>query len=250
MFLIKVLFIAIYELIKLSPVNRVVRKYLSNNMLDAAVEVASAATSKFSHRVMEAVNSKVEVIGSEHLHPEKTYLIVSNHQSIFDIPILNGYLGVFSGFIGKQSIAKIPLIGKWISLEICGMIDRSSPRRAIETINNAAEILKKGVNQIIFPEGTRTLDGKVHEFKPGAFKIATKANVEVLPVAIIGAYEIFPKNSLKLRSNDVKLVIHPPISTQGKGTQELASITRNLISATVENHSYRQETERDRELLL
>ena len=243
MFLLKVLFIAIYELIKLSSANRVVRKYLQNDMLEAAVEVARVSTSKFSHRIMEAANTPVEVIGAEHLDLSKTYLIVSNHQSVFDVPILNGYLGVFSGFIGKQSIAKYPLIGKWISLELCGMIDRSSPRRAIETINNAAEILKRGVNQIIFPEGTRTRDGKVHEFKAGAFKIATKAKVEVLPVAIVGAYEMFPKNSLKLKSGDIKLVIHPPISTEGMGTQELATITRDLIAATVENHSFEYDKE-------
>ena len=243
MFLLKVLFIAIYELIKLSSANRVVRKYLQNDMLEAAVEVARVSTSKFSHRIMKAANTPVEVIGAEHLDPSKTYLIVSNHQSVFDVPILNGYLGVFSGFIGKQSIAKYPLIGKWISLELCGMIDRSSPRRAIETINNAAEILKRGVNQIIFPEGTRTRDGKVHEFKAGAFKIATKAKVEVLPVAIVGAYEMFPKNSLKLKSGDIKLVIHPPISTEGMGTQELATITRDLIAATVENHSFEYDKE-------
>lgn len=243
MFLLKVLFIAIYELIKLSSANRVVRKYLQNDMLGAAVEVAAASTSNFSHRVMEAANTPVEVIGSEHLDPSKTYLIVSNHQSIFDVPILNGYLGVFSGFIGKQSIAKYPLVGKWISLDICGMIDRSSPRRAIETINKAAEILKKGVNQIIFPEGTRTRDGRVHEFKAGAFKIATKAKVEVLPVAIVGAYEMFPKNSLALKSGDIKLVIHPPISTEGMTTQELANITRDLIAATVDNLSFQYDKE-------
>lgn len=243
MFLLKVLFIAIYELIKLSSANRVVRKYLQNNMLDAAVEVAEASTTKFSHRVMEAAKTPVEVIGAQNIDPSKTYLIVSNHQSIFDVPILNGYLGVFSGFIGKQSIAKYPLVGKWISLEICGMIDRSSSRRAIETINKAADILKRGVNQIIFPEGTRTRDGKVHEFKAGAFKIATKAKVEVLPVAIVGAYEMFPKNSFKLRPGDIKLVIHPPIATEGMTTQELATITRDLISATVENHSFEFDKE-------
>lgn len=236
MFLIKILIIAIYELIKLSPANRTVRKYLENGMLDAAVQVAEVSTGHFSHRIMDAAHSPVEVVGAENLDRNKTYLIVANHQSLFDVPVLNGYLGMFSGFIGKESISKIPFVRKWLGLEICGMIDRSSPRRAIETINKSVEILKNGVSQIIFPEGTRTPDGKVYEFKAGAFKLATRSKVEILPVAIIGTYEMLPKKSLKFKPNHVKLVIHPAISSEGRSTQELATITRDLISATVENH--------------
>lgn len=236
MFFIKIFFIAVYELIKLSPANRTVRKYLQNGMLEAAIQVAEISTQRFSRRIMDAAHSPVEVIGAQYLDRNKTYLIVSNHQSIFDVTVLNGYLGMFSGFIGKESISKIPFVRKWLGLEICGMIDRSSPRRAIETINKSVEILKSGVSQIIFPEGTRTPDGKVHEFKAGAFKLATRGKVDILPVAIVGTYEMLPKKSFKFKPNHVKLIIHPAISPEGRGTQELATITRDLISATVENY--------------
>lgn len=233
--LIKVAFVVFIEFIILTYCNFKGRRLMKSDKLDEAIEVFHAGMLRFGQKVIESTGSEVEIRGEQYLTDE-TFLIVVNHQSLFDIPLTAGYLKIFTGYIGRENLAKIPFVKPWISLEICGMLNRDDPREAIKTINHCAGTLKKGISQLIYPEGTRTPDGEVKEFKAGAFKLATKAKVKILPISIDGCRNLLPKGSLKLTPSKLLMEIHEPIDITGKNTKELAEEAHSIISKSVYAH--------------
>lgn len=234
---IKALVLVAIKLLNLQKYQKPAKLLIENNNWDEAKKILSFVVKDFGDAAMDAIGNPIEVIGEENVDKSETYLIVANHQSYIDIPLIFSKVGVFTGFIGRENLVKLPLIGNWLKVGFCGLLDRDNPRNALATINASAELLKKGISQTIFPEGTRTLDGDVHEFKPGAFKLATKAKVRILPVAIIGNFEIMRKGSKTIKSGPIKMVILPPISTESRNTQDLATESQQVISSALRAYS-------------
>ena len=153
---------------------------------------------------------KLKVKGTEHLKPNETYIFISNHTSYLDIPILLIAIPRTFFFIAKRELIKIPLFG-WM-MYFLGMIfiDRSNRQKAIKSMKIAALKLKKGKNVLVFPEGTFDDDGQFLPFKKGAFHIAVKAKIPLLPIAIIGANKIWPGHSnLKIKKGEVTVSFGP-----------------------------------------
>ncbi len=169
---------------------------------------------------------KITVKGRENIPANTPAIYVSNHQSNFDIPIIYSSLPIQFSWLAKQELFKVPLFGAAMKAVGCIPIDRSNRREMMKSINAASRQIKDGTSVIIFPEGTRSPDGKLQEFKKGALLIAVKAKVPVIPIAIQGSYERLPKDQFKVSSGSVSIEFLPPIDTENSNSN-LDELTDN-----------------------
>ncbi len=182
--------------------------------------------------ICRASGVEVEIIGGENLDPARPYIFAANHQSQFDIFVLQGYLGFDFRWMAKKELFSIPLFG-W-AMRRAGYIpvDRGHGRRALESINEAAREIAAGTSVIIFPEGTRSPDGRVQPFKSGAMVLAVKSAVEIVPMAIAGTHEILPKGKLLPRPGRVTIRLGQPIRAADytlKQKQQLAELLESRV---------------------
>jgi 1-acyl-sn-glycerol-3-phosphate acyltransferase len=134
---------------------------------------------------------------------------------MFDIPTVVVALRGNVNIVFKKELTRIPIWGWALKYGHFIMIDRSNARDAIESIERAAQSIRNGSSVILFPEGTRTTDGKLQTFKRGAFSLAVKAGVPVVPIIVNGTFKILPKGSLNVRPANISVVLEKPISTEG-----------------------------------
>jgi 1-acyl-sn-glycerol-3-phosphate acyltransferase len=160
-------------------------------------------------------NVKVDVEGGENI-PAGPAIYMSNHASNFDVLAILGYLMVQFRWTVKRELFAIPLFG--LAMRKCGyiMVDRVNHKKAIESMRIASEKIRSGTSIFIFPEGTRSNDGKLRfPFKKGGFHLALESGKPVVPVTVCGTYSILPKNSVKVRPGKIKIKIGMPIDTNG-----------------------------------
>jgi 1-acyl-sn-glycerol-3-phosphate acyltransferase len=171
---------------------------------------------KFGARCyIRSAGARVRASGHEHLHPNQSYVFVSNHQSNLDAPLIIAYIGRNPGWIAKQELFRVPLLGQGIQLVHAIPIDRRNRTAAIASTKKAGEIIRSGRSVVAFVEGTRTVDGKLKEFKKGAFYMALEAGVPVVPLVVNDTRLVMRKGTNYCLPHDVSLEILPPISTQG-----------------------------------
>jgi 1-acyl-sn-glycerol-3-phosphate acyltransferase len=175
----------------------------------------------------------VTVTGREHLDAEKPYIFAANHQSQFDILALQGFLGMDFRWLAKKELFKVPIWGPAMRRSGYIPVDRSHGRQALKSIGEAAQKISAGTSVIIFPEGTRTRDGKMQDFKSGAMVLAIKSGVDIVPVAIKGTYEILPKGKLLMNPGNVLIRIGNPIATKNytsKDRHVLAKVLQEKVT--------------------
>jgi 1-acyl-sn-glycerol-3-phosphate acyltransferase len=183
--------------------------------------------------ICRAGGVEVAVSGTEQLDPEKPYIFAANHQSQFDILVLQGYLGVNFRWLAKKELFKIPIWGPAMRRAGYIPIDRSHGKQAIKSLDEAAQKIAAGDSVIIFPEGTRSKDGKLHDFKAGAMVLAIKSGVPIVPVAILGTYEILPKGKLLMNPGKVQIRVGRPIETKNYSSRdkhELAKVSQEAVT--------------------
>ena len=183
--------------------------------------------SKFTINV---VGMDIRVEGRENI-PDKTCLFVGNHTSILDIPVIFYSLNKPVGFIAKKEVLKIPILSYWLSKGKCIALDRQNPRDAVRMISEGVKNLKEGYSMMIFPEGTRSLDGKTLPFKKGSMKLATKAKVPIVPVTIDASFTSFEENN-KFKPSTITVTFHKAIETVNLTKDEektLSEDVRNII---------------------
>jgi len=183
---------------------------------------------------------RVEVEGAENAQPGSSYIVASNHQSVFDILVLYGWLDLDLKWVMKAELRKMPAVG--ISCEKLGHIyvDRKNRVKARQAINDALERLGDGIGILFFPEGTRSSDGRLLPFKKGAFHTAIEQQVPLLPVTIVGTRDIMPPRSLLPFPGRVRLIIHEAIPTEGMTHDDLDGLlnrTRDIVAAGLETGS-------------
>jgi 1-acyl-sn-glycerol-3-phosphate acyltransferase len=179
---------------------------------------------------------RVEVEGREHVEQQRSYVVVSNHLSMVDILALYGYLDLDLKWVIKKELRKMPGIG--IGCERAGhiFVDRQDADAAKQSVNEALERLGDGIGILFFPEGTRSLDGRLLPFKKGAFRIAIDADLPILPVTIIGTGEILPAKTLRLFPGKVRVVVHPAIEHRDidlDHMRDLMVMTRDVIASAL-----------------
>jgi len=166
----------------------------------------------------------VRVEGREHVDPDRSYVVVSNHQSHFDILVLYGWLGVDIRWVMKQELRSIVGLGAACAALGHIYIDRSDHQAATRSLKAARERISGGTSVIFFPEGTRSDDGRLRRFKKGAFRFAIDAGLPILPVTVDGTCEVLPARRYDLRPGRARLVIHEPIPTNGLATSDLPEL--------------------------
>ncbi len=156
---------------------------------------------------------RVTVKGLANIDPSRSYIYMSNHQSNFDIPVLLAHLPVQFRWLAKAELFKIPIFGRAMRGAGYVKIDRFNRESAIESINEAAGKMKNGVSIMMFPEGTRSRDGKIRPFKKGGFVMAVDSGTPIVPVIIKGTWPIMAKSGLRINTGVVTLQIEKPLQT-------------------------------------
>jgi 1-acyl-sn-glycerol-3-phosphate acyltransferase len=170
----------------------------------------------------------VKIRGREKLDRKRSYIFAANHQGAYDIFLLFGYLGQEIKWIMKKSLRKIPLVGK--ACEAAGFIfvDNSTPQAAMRTIREAEHRLTNGISVTIFPEGTRSPNGKMKNFKKGAYQMALDLKLPIVPVTINGSFDVMPIHSCILNPHKMEIIIHDPIETSHYVSEDIRLLTANI----------------------
>lgn len=177
---------------------------------------------------------RVKTRGHENLDPRQSYVFVPNHQSAFDIFLVYGFLNQNIKWMQKQNLRKIPFVG--FASEKAGhvFLDNSTPKARAVSLEKAKAEIVDGISMVIFPEGSRTRDGKMGRFKRGAYHVAHDMNLPVVPLTINGAYDVMNRSGLRLRPGKMELVIHQPVPTKSLTEEEISGLideTRETIYA-------------------
>ncbi len=171
---------------------------------------------------------RVTLHGGENLTVGQPYILAANHQSQFDIFALQGYLNIDFRWLAKKELFKIPVFGLGMRQAGYISIDRSRGREAIKSLYAAAERIAAGASVIIFPEGTRSPDGHLQNFKSGGMVLAIKSGVPIVPVAICGTHDILPKGKLLARPGRVTINVGRPIATSNFKVSDKQELARRL----------------------
>jgi 1-acyl-sn-glycerol-3-phosphate acyltransferase len=189
--------------------------------------------------ILKISGVRATIKGKEKLEQSKSYIYVANHASMFDVWILFVLLPGQIRFVFKKELTRIPIFG-WV-LRHSGhvVLDRSS-RNYLRSLEEARVLIERGRSVVIFPEGTRTADGKLQPFKRGSFALALRALATIIPITINGSFKIFRKGSMRIHPGDVEVVVGDPIEVASKDSERMAELelmkrTRSVIESSYKN---------------
>lgn len=160
---------------------------------------------------------KVTVRGRENIDPSTSYVFVANHQGAYDIFTVYGYLGHNFRWMMKQSLRKIPFVGWACRWAHQIFVDNSSASATRRTMQEAEKLLSGGMSLVVFPEGARSWDGNMRQFKRGAYRLAVEFSLPVVPLTIDGAFDVLPRFKRLPVSGHIRLTIHKPIHPEADG---------------------------------
>lgn len=199
------------------------------------VETADHRLALWSKALVERADLDISVGGVENARRARAFVVMSNHQSHYDIPVLYQTLPLSMRMVAKRELFRIPLWAQ--AMRAAGFIelDRSDRERAIRSLEAAREALERGISIWIAPEGTRSASGALGPFKKGGFKLALSAGAPILPVSIEGTRQALPARARKVKSGaKVRVVVHEPVETAGLSAEDedaLVARVRSLIAS-------------------
>jgi len=181
---------------------------------------------------------RVTVEGLQHIRPDGSYVLASNHASYMDTPVVMASIPVQFRFLAKRGLFQIPLLGTHLGQAGHIPVPREDPRASVKTMQLAAQtIVRRHISMLIFPEGGRSLDGVLQPFKEGAAYIAIRAGAPIVPLVLIGTHDVLPMHSSIVRPGRVTLRVLPPIETtaltlkdRGRLTEQLHELIGNQLS--------------------
>ena len=193
----------------------------------------------WSWLIMKTILSPVKVSGLDKIDTTKPHVYAVNHASAMDIPVLYVYLPFQFRIVFKKELLVYPVVGWQLrrSGQVC--IDQQKPTNSIAAIRSAVKSLKAGMPLVIYPEGGRTPDGEIKPFLPGAFFLAIKAQVDIVPVALVGTYELLPMDTYHIKCRPLEMRVGQPISTTGLTMRDLEAVSAKVRKA-VEDLYYPQ----------
>jgi 1-acyl-sn-glycerol-3-phosphate acyltransferase len=183
--------------------------------------------------IMKIIGSPTTVTGLDKIDTSRPYVYAVNHASALDIPMLYVDLPFQFRIVFKKELLSYPIVGWHLkrSGQIC--IDQQNPSGSIGSIRSALKGLKGGLPLVIFPEGGRTPDGEIKPFLPGAFFLAIKAQVDIVPVALVGSYELLPMNTYHIKPRPLEMRVGQPISTAGYTLRNMEELSDKVHGAVV-----------------
>jgi 1-acyl-sn-glycerol-3-phosphate acyltransferase len=214
-----------------------------SSLFDRRGYFAHACARAWSGLILKTTGVRVTVEGLDRVTPGTTYVFVSNHQSIYDTPVVFATLPYQLRIIAKASLAQFPVLGWHLRRGGHLFVDRKHPDRA-GILNRWRALVSEGLSLIIYAEGTRSPDGHVARFKAGSFLLAIEAGLPIVPIAVIGTRQVMPKGRLRTEPADVTLVVHDPIqppaieSPTARDAKVLADRVHAIVSAAVEQRQF------------
>ena len=216
---------------------------IASSLVDRRGYFAHACARAWSWLILKTTGVKVRVQGLERITPGTTYIFVSNHQSIYDIPVIFASLPYQLRIIAKASLARFPVLGWHLKRGGHLFVDRRNPDR-MGILGRWRALVKDGLSLIIFAEGTRSMDGRVARFKGGSFLLALEAGLPIVPLAVIGTRHVMQKGRLRTEPGNVELIVHdpilpPPLTDRGvHEAKALAAQVHSVVAATVTARSH------------
>ncbi len=187
-----------------------------------------------AHLAARIAGAKIKMVGLDKIDPSGTYIFMSNHASDLDPPVLVPMIPRRTSVLAKKEIWKIPILAKALDLAEIVPVDRSNREAAIQSIRRACEVIRHGINMTIYPEGTRSRDGRLLPFKKGPFHLAEETGFPIVPITILGTYEMMPKGSWIARPGTATLVFHSPIDPkQFTDMEDLMQAVREKINSAL-----------------
>jgi 1-acyl-sn-glycerol-3-phosphate acyltransferase len=176
----------------------------------------------------------VEIEGRDLLDPSGTYIFMCNHVSNLDPPVLITRLPRRTSVLVKKELFKVPVLGPAMRLGELVSVDRSNREAAVDSMRHAIEVMERGLNMTVFPEGTRSRDGRLLPFKKGPFYLAMDSGMPVVPVTILGSERLMEKGSLLIHSGTVRLVFHRPLlPADFRDKEDLIQAVRGEIASSL-----------------
>ncbi|MBS1851262.1 MAG: 1-acyl-sn-glycerol-3-phosphate acyltransferase [Acidobacteria bacterium] len=182
----------------------------------------------WSKLIMKTIQSPVTITGLDRLDTSRGHVYAVNHASALDIPMLYAFLPFQFRILFKSELLGYPIIGWHLrrSGQIC--INQQQPSRSAGNIRTALKGLKAGMPLVIFPEGGRSVDGRIQPLLPGAFFLAIKSQVDIVPIALVGMYELLPMNTYHIKPRPLEMRVGQPIPTAGLGLHDMEELTRRV----------------------
>ena len=188
----------------------------------------------WSRMILGTIGVHVHVIGMDKVDPGKPHIYAVNHLSALDVPVLYTHLPSQFRILAKKELFRYPFLGWHLRRSGQIAVDQQNSRSAIRSMGRAVESLKGNMSVMIFPEGGRSEDGQLQDFMAGAFYLGIKAQIDVVPMALVGTYEILPMNTWHIKPQPVFLLVGDPIPTVGMTLRDLESLTRQARHAVAE----------------
>ncbi|HET6936080.1 MAG TPA: lysophospholipid acyltransferase family protein, partial [Candidatus Angelobacter sp.] len=187
-----------------------------------------------AHLSVRVAGVKIKMVGLENFDQAGTYIFMSNHVSNLDPPVLAPLIPRRTSVLAKRELWRIPILNKALDLAEIVPVERSNREAAIQSIRRAAEVMSHHINMTIYPEGTRSRDGRLLPFKKGPFHLAAESGFPIVPVTILGTYEMWPKGRNIIRGGTATLVFHPPIDPKKFSSKEdLMEAVRQAINSAL-----------------
>jgi 1-acyl-sn-glycerol-3-phosphate acyltransferase len=186
---------------------------LLSTLFDRSGDFGHRCARAWAWLILKTTGVRVRVTGLEHLDRGRSYVVAANHQSIYDIPIIFAALPLQLRIVAKESLGRIPFLGWHLQRTGHLLVDRKNPGAGI--LKRMASLVAAARSVIVFPEGTRSVDGSVGRFKGGIFLLAIDSTLPVLPVSIARSRFVMLKGQLMVKPEEVSVTIHPPVATTG-----------------------------------
>ncbi|MDH5738416.1 MAG: 1-acyl-sn-glycerol-3-phosphate acyltransferase [Gammaproteobacteria bacterium] len=243
-FPIQALLLRIYKWLVIAPILTLTTIVLCSTMtivsMLGAPDFASRVFATLWARInLLAMLCKVDVLRSGHVIPGQPYVVVANHQSLIDIYVIYGKLNMDIKWVMKKELEKVPFLGTACKKMGHILIDRGDSLGAQQSIEDARARIMRGNSVVFFPEGTRSRDGQLLQFKKGAFRLALELGLPVLPVTIDGTGKVLPSDTMHWQPGHLRLIVHDPISTDGmtaKDVNHLRDATKAAINSGLQCH--------------
>lgn len=190
-------------------------------------------------RILTKVNPwRIEITGTEHIRPGETYVIVSNHQSLADIPVITR-LRLDTKWLAKAELFRVPVLGWMLRLAGDVPVERGDRRKAAQALLQCARFLRQRCSVVFFPEGTRSTDGEVLPFNEGPFQLAIREHAPVLPLVIEGSGSALPRNTWMFTGTQhIHLRVLEPVPVEGWSTKQAPEL-RDFVRGKIADELHR-----------
>ena len=205
---------------------------ISSTLAGGTGAVAHRCMQFWSWFILAVTGVNVSASGGERVPPKRSYVFVSNHQSFYDIPVIYWHVPFDLRIIAKASLGSFPFIGWHLRRAGHVLVQRDNP--GASAFAQVKALMAAGHSLIVFPEGTRSADGRVGRFRSGIFVLAIEQGLPIVPIAVTGTHHVMPKNQLTTSPGDATIEIFDPIETSGLGREDAKALAKRVETIIAE----------------